>query len=255
MTGWAVTAGALAGTACWLAVPAGSGRSAGLRPRSLRPPAAPDRGSDRLPGRIPDRTPGRLVGSLRSRMARRRAERDDRVELAALTERLAALSRAGIAPHRAWQVLAAADGAGSAAARVVAAMLAGGGTVAAGLQLAAGQVPGSRLAWLAVAYQVSERAGTPSGPLLDRFADLVRAELTREQDRMVALAGPRATAALLTSLPLVAPLLGWSIGADPLAALVGSAAGRACLLLGLGFWWAGRVWSRRLVAQTGRAGR
>ena len=253
MTGWAATAGVLAGTACWLAVPAVSSRPPGQR--TLRPASASGRTPDRLLGRLLGRLVGWLVGPLRSRMTRHRAERDDRAELAALTERLAALSRAGIAPHRAWQVLAAADGAGSGAARVVAAMLAGGGTVAAGLALAAGEVPGSRLAWLAVAYQVSERAGTPAGPLLDRFADLVRAELTREQDRMVALAGPRATAALLTALPLVAPLLGWLIGADPLAALGGSAAGRACLLLGLGFWWAGRVWSRRLVAQTGRAGR
>lgn len=176
--------------------------------------------------------------------------------LTALTERLAALSRAGVAPHRAWQVLAATGGAGSGPARVVAGMLAGGGTVAEGLRLAAGR-PGAdpRLLWLALAAEVADRSGAPASAVLERFAELVRAELAQQQERSVALAGPRATATLLSVLPLVAPVLGRLLGADPLATLVGTGPGRLCLLAGVGFWLAGRCWTVRLVARAARAGR
>ena len=91
--------------------------------------------------------------------------------------------------------------------------------------------------------------------MLDRFADLVRAEVAREQDRTVALAAPRATASLLSGLPLAAPVLGWLLGAHPWHTLLLTGPGRVCLLSGAGFWLAGRWWTARLVDRTRRAGR
>jgi tight adherence protein B len=236
------TAAVLLGTACGLSLAAPAKTPA----RRLHPIGA-SLGGNR----------NGLVATVRSRLRRQfGAGRDERAELVALTERLAALSRAGVAPQRAWQVLAAAGGAGTGTAGVVVGMLAGGGTVAAGLRLAARrQSSSSRLRWLAAAYEVAERSGTPASALLERFAELVRAELGREQDRAVALAGPRATASLLSCLPLAAPALGWLIGADPWHALVGTAVGRCCLGLGLGCWLAGRAWTGRLVDRTRQAGR
>ena len=73
-----------------------------------------------------------------------------------------------------------------------------------------------------------------------RVAEDVRVEMESQ------LAGPRATARLLSVLPLVGLGFGIMLGADPLAWLLGAGPGRACLAAGLlltavGTWWTGRI--------------
>ena len=60
------------------------------------------------------------------------------------------------------------------------------------------------------------------------------------------LAEPRATAVVLAGLPLLGLVMGTALGADPLAWLLGTVAGRSVLALGVllevvGAWWAWRI--------------
>ncbi len=73
-----------------------------------------------------------------------------------------------------------------------------------------------------------------------RAAEDVRVEMEGQ------LAGPRATARMLAGLPVVGLVLGMLMGADPLAWLLGTVPGAACLvagvvLTGVGMWWTGRI--------------
>lgn len=185
-----------------------------------------------------------------------RLSRDD---VADLTGRLAALARAGVPAPRAWQLLASGTGPGAALAATVSGMVSSGGSVGTGLRLAAGGRPdpagvADAVRWLAVASDVMDRSGAPSALVHDGLAAGVLAELSRADEQEVALAGPRLTAAMLSALPLAGAGLGLLMGANVPATLLTTPAGRLCLVAGSAVWFAGRWWSRRLVASAARAG-
>jgi tight adherence protein B len=178
-----------------------------------------------------------------------------RSDAADLCGRVAALSRAGLAQPRVWQVLAESGGPGAQVAGAVAGMHAVGGSTAEGLRLAAGRTGGSgaeTLAWLAVTAEVIDSSGAPAALVLDRVEAGLLAELARADELEVALAGPRATASVLATLPLAGIALGALVGVNSLALLLGSRAGWACTLGGGLLWVAGRAWSARLVSSAGR---
>ena len=63
------------------------------------------------------------------------------------------------------------------------------------------------------------------------------------------LAGPRATARMLSGLPLIGIALGMLLGADPVGFLLGSPVGLGCLVTGVvltavGMWWTNRIAAR-----------
>jgi hypothetical protein len=70
-----------------------------------------------------------------------------------------------------------------------------------------------------------------------RFAATVRAQL----------AGPRATAAVLTTLPVLGIALGQLIGADPIGVLRGGPLGQVLLVIGVLLLAAGSAWSERIL--------
>lgn len=173
--------------------------------------------------------------------------RDDAAELAGL---LAALSRAGLAPSRTWQILAEHSSGVAVPARSVAGMLAVGGSPADGLDLAARDTRGSgaqALTWLRITSQLADRTGAPVARVYDGLTDGIHEELALGQEQAIALAGPRATAFVLTVLPLAGLLLGLLVGVNTMAVLVGTAPGRACLLGGVVLWLAGQRWIQRLM--------
>jgi tight adherence protein B len=180
----------------------------------------------------------------------------DREAVADLVGRLAALTRAGVAPGRAWQVLATGGGPAARVARVTSDMISSGGSPADGLRLAVESWPTGpgppgavdAVGWLALATEVVDRSGAPSAVVYDGLAAGVLAELARIDEQEVALASARATATLLALLPLVGAGLGFLMGANVVGVLLGTPIGRACLVLGLAAWVAGRRWTRRLVA-------
>ena len=188
-----------------------------------------------------------------------------RQDVADLTGRLAALARAGVPARRAWEVLATSSGSPARVAARVVEMVAVGGSVSDGVQVAAahelaatrGRSPaGEALQWLSMTQHVVERAGAPSAAVHDGISAGLLAELAQADDQAAALAGPRTTAVVLGALPLAGTVLGATMGADVPGTLIGTPAGRVCLLLGIVFWLTGGYWARRLVgAAAGSAGR
>ncbi|MBD3758082.1 MULTISPECIES: type II secretion system F family protein [unclassified Microbacterium] len=172
-------------------------------------------------------------------MSRREKATDAGTAAAATVQRLAVLLEAGIAPERAWQLLAeAGDIVGS---RVVAAPR--GTPVGTVLEAEGG-------AWrdVAVAWRVSETVGAPLAASLRRFAEALRDAQESRDDVAVALADPAATARLVAWLPLAAVVLGVALGFD-VAVVLAQPAGIACLVAGGMLMLVARRWTSRLVAR------
>jgi tight adherence protein B len=104
------------------------------------------------------------------------------------------------------------------------------------------------LRFVAAAWQLSERTGTPLADAVARAAARTRAELSRRRRTSAAVAGPRATVNVLTALPLVGPLFGMASGLDPAEVYLSTPLVMLALGFGLGLLVVGRWWCRRLVA-------
>ncbi|MFC7341086.1 type II secretion system F family protein [Saccharopolyspora griseoalba] len=102
------------------------------------------------------------------------------------------------------------------------------------------------------AWALAERHGVALADLLDSVRrDLERrTAFRREVDAK--LAGPRATAAVLTGLPLLGLLFGEAMGARPLEVLSGGLSGQLVLLTGTALLAAGVLWSERLTGSVVR---
>ncbi|MCF6377955.1 type II secretion system F family protein [Nocardioides KLBMP 9356] len=107
----------------------------------------------------------------------------------------------------------------------------------------------SDLRWVAGAWQVAERSGQGLSAALERTADGLRAR--RRTRRLVdsELASARATARLVTCLPLAVLMMGSGAGSDPWSFVLRTPVGWACLVVGLslialGLWWIERLADR-----------
>jgi tight adherence protein B len=103
------------------------------------------------------------------------------------------------------------------------------------------------LARVAAAVRLSERTGCSLAAVVAAVEDDLRARRRQRQELRSVTAGPRASAALLAGLPLLALAMGSGIGADPWAVLTTTGAGQVLLVLGVALEGAGLVWSARLV--------
>ncbi|HOF63414.1 MAG TPA: type II secretion system F family protein [Dermatophilaceae bacterium] len=110
------------------------------------------------------------------------------------------------------------------------------------------------LAHVTRAWRLAAESGAPLASAVDVGADLLRHERAHEQALAVAFAGPRATIRLLTALPLAGPLVGMTLGLDPLQMYLLSPVGQACLGTGIVLVVVGRLWCRRLLARAMGAG-
>ncbi|MBN9177857.1 MAG: type II secretion system F family protein [Microbacterium sp.] len=152
-------------------------------------------------------------------------------------QRLAVLLEAGIAPPRAWRLLAEA---GDPVAEAVASSLPG---TRVGDVL---EAHGETWRQIAIVWAVAETVGAPLASSLRRFsAALSDAQETRD-DVAVALAEPAATARLVGWMPLVAIALGLVLGFDILSTLT-QPFGIASLVIGILLMLLARRWSARLV--------
>lgn len=103
------------------------------------------------------------------------------------------------------------------------------------------------LARIGQAWKLADRHGAALADLLDsvrrdldhrvRFAGEVEARM----------AGPRATALVLSGLPVLGLVLGEAVGSAPLDFLTGGAFGQLLLVVGTGLICGGIVWTRRLT--------
>jgi len=178
------------------------------------------------------------------RGARRRADAAAfRAEVARVVRAASAELRAGVDPAAALRAAT-----GNASEAWVAVHTADGGDVRTALQAVASTPGGESLADISAAWYLAEQAGAPLAGMLDRMANSIHAEV--ELDREVALeAGPaRATARLMAVLPLFGLGLGFLLGVNPVAVLMGSGLGVACLVGGLALACAGLWWIERIVS-------
>lgn len=106
-----------------------------------------------------------------------------------------------------------------------------------------------RIAGLTLAAaRLAEQTGAPLADLLERVEADARAMDRGAAAAEAQAAGARATAWLLAGLPLGGIALGYGIGADPLAVLLGTPIGAGCAVGALMLQIAGLAWADRLTA-------
>jgi tight adherence protein B len=197
--------------------------------------------------------PGTLAGGARAvggrsggadrRRRRRGSRRDDPAEADAVrlvVTQVGALLRAGQPPGAAWERTTGVrvDATGTPRATDLAAHVGGDATARA----------------VVAACRVAGDVGAPLATVLDEVAASIAAEAESRAAREAALAGPRATTRVLLWLPAVGVLLGYVLGADPVATALDGGVGTGALLLGVLLLAVGRAWSARLVDRARVAG-
>ncbi len=165
-----------------------------------------------------------------------------RAEVARVVRAAAAELRAGTSPPRALQ--AATDGESRAWATVRAA---GAGDIVTALHAASSTPGGENLAEVAAAWQLAEQAGAPLAAILERMAGSIQDEVDLEREVAVEAGPARATARLMAGLPVFGLGLGLLLGVNPVAVLLGTGLGVACLVPGLALAIGGLAWIERIV--------
>lgn len=103
------------------------------------------------------------------------------------------------------------------------------------------------LARVACAVRLSARTGCSLAGVVTAVEDDLRARARAETELHAAVAGPRASAAVLAGLPVLGLLMGSGVGADPWRVLTTTGTGTVLLVAGVGLEVAGLTWSARLV--------
>jgi tight adherence protein B len=198
---------------------------------------------------------GALAGALLAvTVARARADRAARTaatagatELADALQRITDELRAGSHPAVA---LAGVTADGPVAARLLtpaatAARL--GDDVPAALRRGQDTAVTTELGRVAAAWSLAERHGVPLADVLARVHDDIRWRVRFGASVQALLAGPRATAGVLTALPGLGVALGQLLGADPIGVLRAGPLGQVLLVVGIGLVAAGRAWTDQIL--------
>lgn len=106
---------------------------------------------------------------------------------------------------------------------------------------------------LAAAWEVATESGAPLASSLRELGGALRDEAQLRREVRSALTGPASSARLVLALPLIAMLFGAAFGFDTLAVLLANPLGLGCLVAGVSLLWAGRRWSRSMVARATRS--
>lgn len=163
---------------------------------------------------------------------------DGTADLAGLLHAVAAQVRAGVAPGAAWSVVL---GRPTAGVPDVDDLVAAGGRA----------VSRTRVRAVVAGAHVAAETGAPLADVLEQLADAVAADAEQAGELDAALAGPRATARVLTALPLLGLLVGAAMGARPWEVLTDGGLGSALAVLGVGLVVAGRLWVGALLRRAG----
>lgn len=193
---------------------------------------------------------GQLSGCaalLGARRAGRVAQVRGRADVVHAGELMAGLLRVGRVPAAAL-VEAAED---APVLRVAAAELRAGGEAGAALRRSAGGPGHAGLLDLAAAWEVSVRTGAS----LVGAVDAAAARLAADEDvaRVVdaELSAARLGGRVMAVLPLVGLLMGFGLGGDPVAFLVGSPLGWMCLNVGIALACGGVLWIDAVAQRSG----
>jgi tight adherence protein B len=100
---------------------------------------------------------------------------------------------------------------------------------------------------VSAAVRLSARTGCSLAGVAAAVEDDLRARARAETELRSAVAGPRASAAVLAGLPVLGLLMGSGVGADPWQVLTTTGTGNVLLVGGVALEVAGMAWSARLV--------
>jgi tight adherence protein B len=200
---------------------------------------------------------GALVGGAAAVLWRRRQERARRDRAAAGTaatladalDRITEELRAGAHPATALRGVAADAEPARAVLGPAATAAALGEGVGAAIAAEAARRPevDRPLRQVAAAWALAEQHGVSLADLLTGVHADLRWRLAYAGRVGAALAGPRATAAVLTGLPVLGILLGELVGAAPLQVLRGGVLGQVLVVCGVGLAAAGAAWAGAIL--------
>ncbi len=122
-----------------------------------------------------------------------------------------------------------------------------GGDVPAAMRALAARPGAEPLARIAAGWAVAERSGAGLADVLDRMAHSLRDDEDVRREISASLGPTRATGRLLAVLPVFGLGLGYTMGADPLAVLIGSMLGAMCLAAGAALAVGGLFWVERIA--------
>lgn len=166
---------------------------------------------------------------------------------------LSALHQAGVSVGRAWEEVAALEGAGALPRAISAEIAAGRGVNEAIIAITADAAE----PWRAVGacWAIARETGAPVAPALAALGEALRDCARTERAVAAALAGPQATMRLVMALPLVGMLGSALGGGESVAFLVTTSLGWGLLAAGvimmaLAWWWL-RVAQARALPATG----
>jgi len=120
-----------------------------------------------------------------------------------------------------------------------------GGDVVQALRVDAQRLP--QLGHLGACWEVGSHSGSGMSAAVGQLLQSSRQNEELRATLEAELAGPRATAKILSGLPLIGLLLGIMLGADPVGWLVGAPIGWGCLVAGVSLTAIGAAWSQRMV--------
>lgn len=100
---------------------------------------------------------------------------------------------------------------------------------------------------IAAAWTLAERHGIPLAALLGAAQHDIRWRVRFSRTVAAQLAGPRATATVLTTLPALGLGLGQLMGADPVGVLRGGMLGQVLIVVGVGLAAAGSAWTEQIL--------
>ena len=103
------------------------------------------------------------------------------------------------------------------------------------------------LASCANLLELSSQSGSSINEALTQVADKLMTRRSQEQLIATELASTKATVYVLAGLPMMGAGMGLMLGSDSMSWLLGSAAGRVCLLFGIGLELVGWFWIKRLL--------
>ena len=103
------------------------------------------------------------------------------------------------------------------------------------------------LASCANLLELSSQSGSSINEALTQVAEKLMTRRNQEQLIATELASTKATVYVLAGLPIMGAGMGLMLGSDSISWLLGSPAGRVCLVLGIGLELVGWFWIKRLL--------
>lgn len=113
--------------------------------------------------------------------------------------------------------------------------------------LAAASQDVAELRGLAGAWELAEHHGIALCPLIEQVHRRLDQQLRHTSRTQAALQGPKATAVIVSILPLASMALGAAMGINAPAVLLGSGIGNVLLIVGVGLLAAGVLWTQRII--------